>query len=104
MPRPNAKWREKHSSKPVHRLSGNDDFLSAAQKLAGSSKGSYAVLLQMLHYSKQPHMCLLDMDDMKMHDEKIQKTYHEWSGNDYDKLLKAITDRDSKLIAFLERL
>lgn len=104
MPRPNEKWIKKYGKPPEKKktlLNGNDDILSAAEKLAQGVGGAQAILLQALRRTQTPFLDLLVMDDIQLYGDKIVRAYHEWANGDYDVLLKGIRQRDSSLIKFL---
>lgn len=105
MPRPSKEWERRYGKlqQKEHRLSGAEDILSATEKLAGGVQEACVILLQALRLSRDPSsvMRLLDMDDMQMFGPRIVRAYHEWAGNDYDKLMKGVESRDESLIRFI---
>ncbi len=107
MPRPNKQWERKYGKKPEqkkHLLSGLDDILSAAEKLACGAKEANTIILMALRHSEEPFMRLLDMDDMQMHGQRIVRAFYEWSKHDYDVLIKGIAVRDESLIRFINSI
>jgi hypothetical protein len=113
MPRPNARWQAKYDrmrtaygGNPATRLSGVDDVLSAAKKLSGSDAMAEGVILQALR-PLSPIECvrvLLDMDSIQLHGNKIVRAYRDWAGNDYSKLVKAVSERDESLLRFIRTI
>lgn len=109
MPRPSKEWERKYGKQHMQeaaktRLSGADTVYSAISKLAEPNQEAGGILMMMLRTKDENKQtfALLDMDDMKMYGNKIVEAYHNWAGNDYDKLFKGITSRDAGLIAFLK--
>lgn len=108
MPRPSKQWEKKYGKqqqqrKEHHRLTANDDVLSAVAKLRGTTPEAQAILLQMLRTLLEPEWVirLLDADDIQLYGRRIVEAYHRWAGNSYAKLADGLRDRDQTLVAFV---
>lgn len=107
MPRPSKEWEKKYGKQAQAKqakLTGSDNVLSAAEKLAAGVPEAQAIVLMAIRRLPEIDrvMRLLDMDEMQMYGSKIVAAYHGWACNDYTTLMDGVKNRDSSLVAFIK--
>jgi len=108
MPRPNKAWERKSGKQAQPKrtlLRESDSVFSATTKLSlGMAEAQNILLMAIRKLSPgQQVIRLLDADDMELHGNRIIKAYHEWAGNDYEKLVAGLENRDAGLVAFIKK-
>lgn len=81
------------------KITGSDNLQSIMVKMSEGNPGALSVLVQMRE--KQGEMAFMEMlslDDMNIRGSQIWLGYKDHCGEDIDKFLKCVKDRDDEMV------